>query len=127
MNAQQGDKPLALIIEDNRDAAFIVSEALRAAGFETQTIYDGNTARARIEEAAPVLISLDMHLPAVSGADLLAAIQAAPHLTNTIIILVTADARIADEHHDQADFILLKPVSFTQVRDLARRILESIS
>jgi DNA-binding response OmpR family regulator len=36
----------ALIIEDDRDAATIFSEALQAAGFETEIIRSGDTALA---------------------------------------------------------------------------------
>ena len=61
----------ALVIEDDRDQAYIFSEALRAAGFEVETVRDGKSALARLETATPSLVVLDLHMPHLLGKDLL--------------------------------------------------------
>ena len=64
---------LALIIEDDEDLASIFAEAMRGVGFEVEHIADGKTAQERVgSEPVPYLVLLDMHLPHISGADLLA-------------------------------------------------------
>ena len=63
---------LALIIEDDEDLASIFAEALRGVGFEVEIIADGQAAQERLRNGiTPFLILLDMHLPHISGADLL--------------------------------------------------------
>ena len=115
-------KRSAMIIEDNEDLAIIFAEALQAAGFDTGIIQDGDTARARLQSCVPNIIILDLHLPYVSGEDILKQIRADERLVKTRVIIATADPRMADMLKDQADLVLLKPISFGQLRDLAARL-----
>lgn len=117
-------KPLALIIEDDQDAATICLESLKAAGFECEIIGTGDKGLARLQETEPVVVVLDMHLPNVAGPDILRYIQGEARLAQTQVIIATADPRIADELQEQATLTLLKPISFTQLRDMAKRLKE---
>jgi len=116
---------LALIIEDDEDLANIFAEALRGVDFEVEHIADGKMAEDRLRNGAvPYLILLDMHLPHVAGGDLLTnIIKKEERFNKTTIILTTADARMGEMYHDQADFVLVKPISFVQLRDLTARLL----
>jgi CheY-like chemotaxis protein len=118
---------LALIIEDDEDLANIFAEALRGVGFEVELVADGKVAQERLKNgAAPYLILLDMHLPHISGADLLTnIIRKDEHLAKTIVIITTADARMGEAYTEQADFVMIKPISFVQLRDLTSRLKQS--
>jgi len=70
----------------------------------------------------PQIVVLDLNLPGISGADILAHIRADKRLSKTHVILATADERQAETLTDDADIVLLKPVSPTQLRELALRI-----
>ena len=114
---------LALIIEDDEDLANIFAEALRGIGFSVELAADGRIARERLRSGTvPYIILLDMHLPYNSGADLLAEIKGDERLSKTKIIMTTADARMGEAYGDQADFVLIKPISFVQLRDLTNRL-----
>jgi two-component system phosphate regulon response regulator PhoB len=113
------DKPRALVVEDEGSLADIYSEALRAAGFETEVIMGGLTAIMRVAADAPDLIVLDLHLPNISGADILRQIRANERMANTHVIVATADAVMAETVREEADVVLIKPVSFRQLRDMA--------
>jgi CheY-like chemotaxis protein len=115
---------LALIIEDDEDLASIFAEALRGVGFEMEIIADGQAAQERLKNGpVPFLILLDMHLPHVSGADLLTNfIKKEEKLAKTIVIITTADARMGEAYNEQVDFVMIKPISFVQLRDLTRRL-----
>jgi CheY-like chemotaxis protein len=115
---------LALIIEDDEDLANIFAEALRGVGFEVEIIADGKVAKERLfgDGAKPFLILLDMHLPFVSGADLLTSMKQDERFNDTTIIITTADARMGETYGDQVDFVLIKPISFVQLRDLTSRL-----
>ena len=116
---------LALIIEDDEDLASIFAEALRGVGFEVEIIADGQAAQERLKNGiTPFLILLDMHLPHISGADLLTnIIKKEDRFSKTIVIITTADARMGETYGDQVDFVLIKPISFVQLRDLTSRLI----
>ncbi len=116
---------LALIIEDDEDLASIFAEALRGIGYEVELVADGRLAQERLKTGAPpFLILLDMHLPHVSGADLLTnLIKRDERFAKTMVIITTADARMGDTYGDQVDFVLIKPISFVQLRDLTSRLM----
>ena len=119
-------KPLALIVEDDPQLSRIFSVTLKSE-FTVETATDGNSALARLAQIVPDIIVLDLHLPGKSGADILAAIRADSRLVKSMVILATADARQAETLADQADIVLLKPVSPVQLRALASRLRSSVS
>jgi CheY-like chemotaxis protein len=115
---------LALIIEDDEDLASIFAEALRGVGFEVELVADGRTAQDRLNNGVPpFLILLDMHLPHISGADLLTnIIKKDPRFEKSVVIITTADARMGEAYTEQVDFVMIKPISFVQLRDLTSRL-----
>ena len=117
------DRPLALIIEDDPKLATIFAEALRQAGYKTEFILDGRRALERLAETIPAVVVLDIHLPYYSGTEILQQIRADSRLAQTRIMLATADALRADQLRAEADLVLLKPIGYRQLRDLAERYL----
>ncbi len=115
---------LALIVEDDEDLAHIFAEALRGVGFEVELVADGQDAQDRLKRgAAPYLILLDMHVPRISGGDLLThIIRKDERLAKAIVIITTADARMGEAYNELADFVMIKPISFIQLRDLTSRL-----
>ena len=115
---------LALIIEDDEDLASIFAEALRGVGFDVELAADGRIAQERLANGIPpFLILLDMHLPHISGADLLTnIIKKDERFAKTIVIITTADARMGEAYTEQVDFVMIKPISFVQLRDLTSRL-----
>ncbi len=117
--------PLALIIEDDPKLSKIFAQALKMAKFETEVIQDGKVAMERLASVVPTVVILDLHLPHVSGRDILYKIRADERLANIRVILATADAQMADMLDDEADLILLKPISFSQLKEMATRLYPS--
>jgi len=116
-------KHLALIIEDDEDLSEIFGQALIAAGFAIEIIRDGRTAQARIKQVTPTVITLDMHIPYISGDILLQQIRADNRLEKTRVVVTTADAQMGEAMRGAADLVLIKPITFTQLRDLTSRLL----
>ncbi len=115
-------KPLALIIEDDVDQNLIFTTALDHAGYHTESFKDGLTAQRRLTEVVPRTIILDLHIPDVAGTTLLSQIRNDQRLIDSYVILATADAAMASSLHAEADLVLLKPISFTQLSVLASRL-----
>ena len=113
---------LAMVVEDDEDLATIFTEALENANYQVETIRDGLSAQRRIIQIEPHLVVLDMHIPYVSGAEILQQIRADVRLKRTTVVIATADARMGEMFTDIADFVLIKPITFTQLRDLTARL-----
>jgi CheY-like chemotaxis protein len=119
--------PLALIVEDDFDLSKIFAQALQSSGFETQVVRSGDLAMTWLSSTAPNVVVLDLHLPHIAGTDILRHIHSDPALADTRVIVVTADVRLAETLRDEADLVLLKPISFSQLSDLADRLANSTS
>ncbi|MCB0194639.1 MAG: response regulator [Anaerolineae bacterium] len=117
--------PLALIIDDEIMLAEIFSVAVKMAGFDTETIHDGQTAIERLAEITPALVLLDLHLPGVPGPDILRRIRADERLAHTRVLIISADGPKAESLRDEADEILTKPLGVAALRDVAARYLPS--
>ena len=114
-------KPLALVIEDNQDQAFVFQSAMEGAGFETEIVMDGADAQKRLREIVPNIIILDLHLPSISGKALLNQIRADKRMVHTTVFLATADAALANQLRTDTNVVLLKPISFAHLTTLAKR------
>ncbi len=114
--------PLALVIEDEANLADIFSEAMLAAGFSPEVINHGSVAQQRITEVVPEIIVLDLHLPGVDGVHLFSNIMNNDRLRNTKVIIATADHNLSLTLRDKATLVLLKPIRFSQLQDLSKRL-----
>lgn len=119
-------KPLGYIIEDYEDTVTIFQWALERAGYEVEVAKDGAVAQKRLTEITPDLIVLDLHMPRVTGDILLQQIRSDERLSNTRVFLATADANMAAQLRDQAELVLLKPISLAQLQELAERFKPDI-
>ena len=114
-------KPVAIIIEDDPLLSQIYSLTLQD-DFDVHTIIDGKEAMLSLSRETPRLVILDLNLPQVSGEEILSFIRSNQHLKNTSVILCTANERLADTLRNEADLILLKPVSPIQLKEIASRL-----
>lgn len=117
-------KNIAFVIEDDADLSEIFTRALEAAGFEVETIQNGEVAEERLKEVVPNVITLDLHLPRVDGVTLLKQIRSDERFKRTRVIITTADSVQAEFLRDQATIVMVKPISFSQLRDISARLKE---
>jgi two-component system response regulator AdeR len=115
--------PFVVVIEDVEAIAEIYAEMFAFEGISVEIIPDGAVALQRLAMEAPDLILLDIHLPKVSGVDILAFVRDRSHLKRTKVVVITADALLAQDTKDAADLTLIKPVSAMQIRDLSMQML----
>jgi CheY-like chemotaxis protein len=72
----------------------------------------------QLDSAGPDLILLDIHLPHVSGADILQRIRSDARLAHIPVVVVTADQRVPPSIEEQADHVLTKSLGISQLRSL---------
>lgn len=118
---------LALVVEDDPQLVEIFSLSLKDAGFDVVALMDGGEASKWLETAVPAIVLLDLHVPNASGGALLTQIRQDKRLANTKIVISTADSRWAETFEEEADLILIKPVSFKQLSVLTQRLKNTLS
>lgn len=109
-----GTVATVLIVDDDADARYIYSEALRGAGFRVLLAEDGERGVALTREAIPDIVLLDVAMPRMDGRDAVRLIKKDPATRDITTIAVTA----ADTLHHRGDLVeagfdavLLKPVT----------------
>lgn len=116
------EKRFALLVEDDIDLSHIFMGALQSANYETQTFLDGSQARQYLETNIPHIIILDLHLPGMNGIEILKYVRSNERFAHSQVVVITGDRIAADQVRDTADFVLVKPISFAQLRDLTARL-----
>ncbi len=111
----------AMVVEDERSLANLYALMLARLGAAPEISRDGQLARDRILEGlAPRILLLDLHLPHVSGEDLLKDIEESSAYSDTRIIIVTADPdwglRLKKEH-PRIWRVLTKPIEFSDLQE----------
>ena len=114
-------KLFALIIEDDPKLNEIICLTLQA-DFEVEACADGDIAMELLGNFIPQVVILDLNIPGTPGREILTHIRSNNQFARTHVIVTTADNRQAEILHNDADIVLLKPVSTTQLREFALRI-----
>jgi CheY-like chemotaxis protein len=112
-------QPLALIVDDHGDSATIFSEAMKVAGFAVEIAHSGDQALTQMASMVPHVVVLDLCLPRVAGTEILQHIRNDERLAKAYVIVVSADPILAEGTLEQADRVLVKPIGFRWLRDLA--------
>ena len=112
-------QPVAFIIEDNKHEAEIFAAAVEDAGFKPLVFRAGEAALTRFEDLIPDLFVLDLHLPGISGMEILSIIRMSERARKVPVIVVSGDATQTELLRETADLVLVKPVGYQQLRELA--------
>jgi DNA-binding response OmpR family regulator len=84
--------PLALIIEDDKQASTVMTAQLKAAGFRVRHAVSAEMALQYVNEFTPDLITLDIVLPGMDGWDFLARVKELPSWANVPVVVVSVVA-----------------------------------
>ena len=115
-----------MVVEDNDLNRKLFCDVLKANGFETLGIDDGNIALDGAREFGPDLIIMDIQLPGISGFDLITQAKQDAALAAIPILAVTAYAGKGDEEKIRgagAAGYLSKPVSIMPFMAAVKELL----
>lgn len=115
--------PFILIVEDDERLANIFATTLKLDGFDTEIAPNGKIALIRLAVTNPAVIVLDLHLPYISGQEILRQIRVTEHLIKTPVVVVTADLAAAQDVRSSADLILTKPFKPSMLRKAVARVI----
>ncbi|TWU30476.1 hybrid sensor histidine kinase/response regulator [Bythopirellula polymerisocia] len=110
-----------LIVDDRRDARFVLSELLKKLGQEVHEAESGMSALGVVETFRPEIIFCDIDLGDMDGYAVATAIRSNPSLAGVQLVALTGSsgaeytARALEAGFDR---LLTKPISYQKIRDL---------
>jgi signal transduction histidine kinase len=120
----RGDARRVLIVDDNRDAADSLSEALAACGHVTAVSYDGPSALQTAATFQPQIAFLDIGLPVMDGYELARRLRAQTP-SDLKLVALTGYGLDSDRDHVRAAGFhehLVKPIDLELVEALIARL-----
>ena len=113
------DAPLVLLVDDDHDVLEFMTAALAPLGVRIACATDGHDALDQIDALSPRAVVLDIVLPRLSGARVMAALRARG---DEMPIILTSGVATAPHIGDAVEF-LPKPFSPQALRDAVQRAL----
>ncbi len=104
--------PTIILIDDNHEWSLEIQTFLGEAGFSVQVADDGSVALELLAEEKPALVILDVHLPQISGFDLLRVVR--EQNQELPVLMVSADDQaglMSQAMCEGASCFLRKPVN----------------
>ncbi|MDQ6883308.1 MAG: response regulator [Candidatus Dormibacteraeota bacterium] len=86
-----------LIVDDDPEARTLLAKIMSEEGAEVELAVDGNQAMARIQQAPPDLVLLDLMMPGMSGFETVARMRALPLAAQIPVIIVSAKELTAED------------------------------
>ncbi len=117
-----------LVVDDNKDAADILSESLEVLGCQTQVAYDGPSALRLAETFRPEVALLDIGLPVMDGYELARLLRQQHAARGIRLIAVTGYGQSSDRQQSKAagfDDHLVKPLDLDVLESLLKRLATS--
>jgi len=113
-----------LVIEDFELLRKMYTDILGRFDYDILTAETGTDGFEIAQVEKPDVILLDIDLPYMSGLEILYRLRQLPELSNTRVIIVTGNHNIeGNDFANEADLILLKPVSPTDLVNFVQRLL----
>jgi signal transduction histidine kinase len=116
-----------LVVDDNRDAAEMLTELLRLDGHNVNFTHDPRQALQLAPKLRPDLILLDIGLPGMSGYDVARQLRTRAEFDGTLLVAVTGYGLDNDRRQSRDagfDEHLVKPVQPHQLQQILRRTVE---
>ncbi len=118
--------PRVIVVDDNRDAAAMVGEALGLMGYTTSIAHDAVEALALAEHGLPPAAAfLDIGLPVMDGYELARRLRALPGWHEVVLVAVTGYGQESDRtlsHEAGFDLHLVKPIGLVALRQALARV-----
>jgi len=116
---------IALIVDDDQPTLLFLEQVLRPLGLHAIRAEDGAQALAILENHTPVILFLDMLMPAIGGLEVLEYVEQTPRLNNLFVTVVSAHRSFESSNALQrANAYYVKPVRPKDIRDITHHALE---
>ncbi len=116
-----------LIVDDDSDTHHSLGLLLEKRGYRVVAATNGTEALARMAQAVPDLVLLDLMMPDMDGFEVLAHMRATPELAKISVIVVTAKDLTLQEHiwlRERTNYHFQKPVSSPMFLSIVDNLLK---
>jgi signal transduction histidine kinase len=117
-----------LVVDDNPDAADLLSEFLRALGHTTRVAHNGLAAVQLAEQFQPEVVLLDLGLPVMDGFEVADRLRGLPSLRGTELVAITGYGQEVDRQRTREGGFhehMVKPVDLDELEAWLRRSQEA--
>lgn len=104
-----------LIVEDDLELAEILQCLMEMKGIDAEYLRDGAVALEYLTHVIPDLVILDLHLPNVSGLDILTHLKADSRFQHTRVVIATGDVSQVRKLNGMTDAVLVKPFLYDEL------------
>lgn len=122
------EKPLILVVDDDKTLSTTLSESLRAIGYSVATAPNGKTGLEMALSQYPNLIILDLQMPEMDGVEMLKVLRADDWGKNVPVILATniydVDAINQSMEMGVKDYILKADVSLDAIAERVKKYVQ---
>ena len=124
------ERPLVLLVEDDRDGRLLFAEWLLSGGFRVEQAHNGLQALERARDLLPDAILTDLNIPGIDGYELTRRLKGDPRTSSIPVLAVTGYAPFSQDparaERAGCDVILTKPCDPDEVcRTLTALITEA--
>src|SRR5262249_48335996 len=125
MDATRPRNDSLLVVDDEENVAFTVSEALRREGLQVETALSGERAIGRLQEKEFDLVITDLHMESVDGISVLSEVRRRHPLTIAIVLtgFASLESAVASMRQGAYDY-LIKPCIIEDLKLTIRRGIE---
>src|SRR5688500_14534834 len=118
-----------LVVEDDRELAGVLADALSEYGYRVECAHDGAVAMARLEsEQRPAAIILDLLMPEMDGLEFLGSRRDNRVLSNIPVIVLTGQRGMTHKARAlHADIVLEKPVKLLMLVEAIHQLVDARS
>lgn len=111
-----------LVIEDDENLAELIADHLQKEGINTIIAYTGQSGIEHIDKDNPDCVSLDIHLPDISGVDILRRLRECGKKLS--VIVVTSDDTVKKEVEKyEIEGFVRKPINFSELKKIIKIVL----
>lgn len=107
------ERPLVLLVEDDRDGRLLFAEWLGAANFRVEQAHNGLQALERARDLVPDVILTDLNIPGIDGYELTRRLKSDPRTSSIPVLAVTGYAPFTQDparaERAGCDAVLIKP------------------
>jgi CheY-like chemotaxis protein len=114
---------VALVVDDSMLIRYTVCRSLEERGFAVESATNGVEALQILERMHPDVIVTDMHMPKMSGSELITALKKNPKTANIPIIIVAGRGSGFDETEKRANFAIYKDID---IQSQLERALDAV-
>ena len=112
-----------LVIEDDPTIGRLLKEIFTLGGSAVRLAPSVAAANARLSEARPALMTLDLNMPGTSGQSFLAGVRARPETRGIPVIVITSQLPVEQAVIEQAAAVVAKPFDLDVLLATIERVL----